>query len=404
MKRTNTHFYKVGACMMHVSNSYRIRKRSEQRSWEVEFTDAKGVWQSTGTKNIEEVESAVSRILCNIGKQTITGMKFSDFAKDFFDRDDEKSIRKRYERMEKNRSNEWFVARTGFLNNYLIPFFGNMQMSNITDVMIEDWYMDLISIRDGKPLSPGTKLMILDCLSTIMKEAKRKKLIDANPCDTVEKISKTTQEKQPFSVEEIRRLFPDDRMKLLFIWEDFMWALYYSIMVDTGFRASEIAGLKVSDIRNDGGLYTECSVYRRTLRDKIKTSDKGKNYKVGTLSDYTMELLRDYKATYGLKGDDFLFKTRDNGFVYNKISNIKLERACINAGVDRGNRTQHCFRHSFDTYMLKRCDGNILNQDDVRELMAHTGYRPEYDHRTSDDIIDRIMKVKPIIDSIRHQA
>ena len=54
--------------------------------------------------------------------------------------------------------------------------------------------------------------------------------------------------------------------------------------------------------------------------------------------------------------------------------------------------------------MLKRCDGNILNQDDVRELMAHTGYRPEYDHRTSDDIIDRIMKVKPIIDSIRRQA
>ena len=46
MKRTNTHFYKVGACMMHVSNSYRIRKRSEQRSWEVEFTDAKGVWQA----------------------------------------------------------------------------------------------------------------------------------------------------------------------------------------------------------------------------------------------------------------------------------------------------------------------------------------------------------------------
>ena len=404
MKRTNTHFYKVGACMMHISNSYRIRKRSEQRSWEVEFTDAKGVWQSTGTKNIEEVESAVSRILCNIGKQTITGMKFSDFAKDFFNRDDEKSIRKRYERMEKNKSNEWFVARTGFLNNYLIPFFGNMQMSNITDVMIGDWYMGLISIRDDKPLSSGTKLMILDCLSIIMKEAKRKKLIDTNPCDSVERIAQTSQEKQPFSVDEIRRLFPNDRMKLLFIWEDFMWALYYSIMVDTGFRASEISGLKVSDIRDDGGLYTEYSVYNRTLRDRIKTSDKGKNYKVGTLSDYTMELLRDYKTMYGLKGDSFLFKARDNGFIYCGISNNKLDRACTNAGVDRNNRTQHCFRHSFDTYMLKRCDGNILNQDDVRELMAHTGYRPEYDHRTSDDIIDRIMKVKPIIDSIRRQA
>ena len=37
-------------------------------------------------------------------------------------------------------------------------------------------------------------------------------------------------------------------------------------------------------------------MYNRTLRDRIKTSDKGKNYKVGTLSDYTMELLRDYKT------------------------------------------------------------------------------------------------------------
>ena len=64
-----------------------------------------------------------------------------------------------------------------------------------------------------------------------------------------------------------------------------MWSLYYSIMDDTGLIAREIAGLKVSDIRSDGELYTECSDYRRTLRDRIKTSEKGKNYKVGMLSD-----------------------------------------------------------------------------------------------------------------------
>ena len=404
MKRTNTHFYKVGACMMHVSNSYRIRKRSEQRSWEVEFTDAKGIWQSTGTKNIEEVESAVSRMLCNIGKPTVTRMKFSDFANHFFERDDEKSIRKRYEKMGKKKNEEWYYVNSGLLKNYLIPFFGEMQMANITDVMIEEWYMDLMSVRDDKPLSSGSKLRILDCLSIIMKEAKRRRVIDTNPCDTVERIAGSSQEKHPFKLEEIRKLFPDDRMRLLSIWEDFMWALYYSIMVDTGFRASEIAGLKVSDIRSDGGLYTECSVYRRTLRDRIKTSEKGKNYKVGMLSDYTMALLNDYKAMYGLKDSDFLFKARDNGFIYSGISNAKLDKACINAGVERNNRTQHCFRHTFDTYMLRNCDGDMLNQDDVRELMAHTGYRPEYDHRTSDDIIDRIMKVKPIINSIRRQA
>lgn len=404
MKRTNTHFYQIGACMMHISNTYRIRKRAENRSWEVEFTNSKGIWQSTGTKNIEEVELAVSRILAKMGVETVTGMKFVDFAKDFFIREDEYSIRRRFEKMGKKKDEGYYETCTGFLNNYIIPHFGNMQMANITDIMIEDWYMDLVSVRDNKQLASGTKLRILDCLSIIMKEAKRRRVINSNPCDTVERIAGTSLERQPFKLEEIRKLFPEDRMRLLSIWEDFMWALYYSIMVDTGFRGGEIAGLKLSDIRKDGGVYTECSVYRRTLRDRIKTSEKGKNYKVGTLSDYTINLLRDYSAMYGLKDDDFIFKARDNGFVYSGISNAKLDKACINAGVERNNRTQHCFRHTFDTYMLRNCDGDMLNQDDVRELMAHTGYRPEYDHRTSDDIVDRIMKVKPIINSIRRQA
>ena len=95
----------------------------------------------------------------------------------------------------------------------------------------------------------------------------------------------------------------------------------------------------------------------------------------------------------------YLFKVNGR-FVYCELANKNLRSACKRAGVDIGSRTQYCFRHSFDTYMLNNL-GELASEEDVRELMGHTGYRPEYDHRTPEQMLFRMQKVKPLIDQRR---
>ena len=53
--------------------------------------------------------------------------------------------------------------------------------------------------------------------------------------------------------------------------------------------------------------------------------------------------------------------------------------------------------------MLNNLDDNLKARE-VQELMGHTSHRKEYDHRTAEDRIRKLSKVKNIIDDMRVQA
>lgn len=393
-------FRKDGSMYEHVSRLYRVRKRGS-RSWEVEFDSAKGIWKSTGVQSLEEVEDAVSKMLANLGKKTITGMKFEDFAKNFFIRTDEQSIFEHHKKFGKKYDADWYTAREGILNNYIMPKFGKMNMSDITDIMIEEWYIRLYGIKSQgtEELSNAVKNRVLNTLKIVLKEAKRKRIIETNPCDTVETLNPDYQKRGFFTVEEIHKLFPQDKSKLVSIWDTMQFALFFSIMVDTGWRCGEVSALKRENFI-DNGVYSESSVKASTkeVKNSIKTTNKGQPYKVGILSEYTLELYRDF-----IKDWDNVYLFYFKGFGMNKPyrTNKVLRSACARVGIDAGERTQHCIRHSFDTYMLNHAGEQGLTRDDILQLMAHTSYRPEYDHRTGVDLINKLSKAKGIIDNLR---
>jgi hypothetical protein len=66
--------------------------------------------------------------------------------------------------------------RRGHLENYLLPRFGNLFLSDLNAVEIENWIISL-------PRANGTKNAILHSLNIILREAKRERLILANPVD-----------------------------------------------------------------------------------------------------------------------------------------------------------------------------------------------------------------------------
>jgi len=189
-------------------------------------------------------------------------------------------------------------------------------------------------------------------------------------------------------------MYPADEKDLLGIWGTRMWAVYFLVMRDTGFRPGEVSALnKDSYIPRFKGIYTESSVDFKTrkVQSSIKTTSKGQPYKVGILTGQTMAQLD--KLILETPGE-YLF-TINGRHVEPCTSNKHLKASCKRARVEVGNRTQYCLRHSFETNL----SGKISNKD-MLELMAHTSYRGEYDHRTPENILEQLAPVAKVLESL----
>lgn len=398
-----------GCIYAHSSGEFRIRER-KGRAYELEFTDRPGLWLSTGKKDFDEAHEQAIACLHSSQRFLPNEKVLLNDLKDIFTETGEGSLQWRNERFGKHRERAYYNAHAGRLRNYILPKFGDWDIRRISDVAIESWYIDLTGIRSHKPLGAESKLKVLETFQLTMREAKRRGLIETNPCDTVQRIvpeKRKKKERRIFTQDEIDRLFPASNKRLMEIWGSLQWAVYFSIMLDTGFRPGEVLALGRTNFvkradDNTYGIYSWASVnaLTRDVREKIKTSEKGKGEKKGILSDYTDRLVAKYLKQ--MPSEQFyLFEVRGR-FPYAGYTNDILRDACYEADVDCGERTQYCFRHTFDTHMLN-CLGGEIQESDIQDLMAHMGYRPEYDHRTPLQIIEKLMKVKPAIDMM-HRA
>lgn len=383
------------------NGDFKLRLR-KGRNVEVSFSNMPNVWTSAGTRDLREGLDYAKRCLkadMIVGKSH--KITFAEYAKDFFRRTDDKSMQARDEFFGKKKSEGYYIFCQGRLENYLLPRFGKQIIESISDMEIERWYSSLISTK-GRPLSPATKVKVLYTLDAIMESARRDGIIPFNPCKNVEKMNERIMNpRKPFTLSEIRIMFPNNPKKCVEIWGSLKWACYFSIMVDTGFRPGEVAGLRRENFIGNG-VFSCSSVdsITDTLKDSIKTSRKGQSYKAGTLSNCTIKLLEMYIDTLP-DSQELFFPNDANGLLDPATSNKHLRIVLDNLGIPLNGRSQYSIRHFFNTYMLKHLGEESMNTDDVRELMGHTGYRPEYDHRSPLDIVLRLEKVRSVIDKIR---
>lgn len=402
-------FVKKGGVYIHTSGLFRIRER-KGRNVEVQFSHRPGLWISAGTRDLYEAEEfANTKLLhrCSTTGAKKNGITFGEFAENFFIRRDEDSFYARKKAFGKEYKDYFYIANQSRLDNHLMPILKDCPLSLITSADLEKAYIQASPKYGDGSLADNTKNKIRQTAIYIFTEAVRLKIIDFNPCSETERITEHMVRRDIFTIEEMDKLFPKERRKLNSIWQNennfrdgsaLMWATYFSIMYDTGFRPGEVAGLS-KDCFKGNGVYTTKSVdgVARTLVNSIKTTSKGQPFKVGILSDYTLALIKELSAkTEG----EYLFKVNDNWMLCN-TANKHLIAALERAGIEPNGRTQYCFRHTFNTNMR-----NSLNDDmkekDVNFLMGHTNYRREYDHRDGEDIINALdKKIKSVVNGMR---
>ncbi len=126
----------------------------------------------------------------------------------------------------------------------LIPYFGDMPVSNITPLDVRGWLASL-DRRDGKDidLSRNTSGSWFRTLSAILGKAYEWEIIDENPCKRVKSPAKPQSDVQALQLEDVQKIitklpeYHDPRARMLIL-----------LLLNTGIREAEAAGLEWRDI------------------------------------------------------------------------------------------------------------------------------------------------------------
>ena len=164
-----------------VSLGFKIRTRGA-RNLEVCYYYRPNVWESTGTRDkkeaIENIKAKLSRSPISLRRNP--NITLGEYAKDFFTRTDQNSLRKRNENFNKFYDDVYYSVRQSQLDNYILPRFGKYKISCISDIEVENWYSG-IRKHSGQEASDNLKNKIRDVFSIVMESARKEGVIKSNP-------------------------------------------------------------------------------------------------------------------------------------------------------------------------------------------------------------------------------
>ena len=376
---------------------YRFIKRTG-RNIEVVFTIQPSKHISTGTRDMIEAVEFAEKYLRTQGIFSEEIPLFKDYAKDFFLKTEEGSLRYRHRMFEKENREHWYMRHQQDLEVYVIPTFGELRLDYIKPQMIENWMMKLKAKSRKTPLTGNTKKKILYSLREVLDNAVRESYISSNPARNVMIPSqKPVYERRPLTRYEQKTLFPPTVSERIAVWDKTSYAAFFSVMYDTGFRPAEVAGLRVCDIYTTPqgmGVFTEHTICfeENRAKERVKTTGKGMESRVGLLSTVTAELVTKLIKEQHLQGEDYLFLVfydKKESWISSATANKKLRSVCEKYNIDTKEVCQYSLRHTHATYLRGTMDEQALALS-----MGHSGgkVRDDYDHRTASILLSQLEK------------
>lgn len=212
-----------------------------------------------------------------------------------------------FEDMENRLRTSTIVTRKAIVENRILPYFGDIPVSDITVPQIRTWQNELTSYRseDGKPFSQTYLKAVNDQMVNIMNYAVKYYDLAFNPCVKAGSIGKHRRETIDFwTLDEFKQFiayFKDDlEPRLVFT------TLYY-----TGARIGELLALTPNDIDfEDGTMSITKTYYRRNKQDIINPPKTKKGNRVIAIPNFLTALFQNYmNRIYGLHNDDRIIQS-----------------------------------------------------------------------------------------------
>jgi integrase len=361
------------------NDGIRARQRARDGIQLVHFEEYPGHWIATPTHDREKAIAFAKRHRSQLVHRRID--PFGVLCADFF-----KPASQWVLRMCKkghHYTDKYLLNRQGYVNNYIIPAFGERRPDTITRREIDDWLLDLKKKSRGE-LAGETKNKILYTLSLIFEELRDMGILETNPISGIKPYDKTPlKPRNTIDRESLAKLYPASHGEMVRIWGSSMWAAVMLIFNDTGSRPGEVRALRWKDI----------DIHRRfiPIRKGIEagTVDKVKDTKTGAvkaafLTKRTTQELDIWRAESRYNtGEDYCFTVNGAAPVTNEAIIKAFRRGLAAAGIDNRDWTPYWLRHSFGTYALES-----LKEDEISALMGNgvVVLRRHYLHPSDDTL------------------
>ena len=347
-----------------------LYKRADKKVWYyTTYINGRRVYKSTGCKTkAEALDYCLTLSNKNqIHNQTSKNITFEKFSKGFFLKTSEYVKEKKITESSRN-------AYSVILEQRLIPFFGKYKLTEISPSLVKSW---LLSIEDCKARTINSFLSVL---KVILQEACFKEIITSNPCLNVRRLKSDSDEKEVFTLQEIKFLFSSE-------WKNEKIKLMCKISALTGMRESEIRALTIDKVKRS---YIVVDSNFETFAKKIKSTKSGKT--------------RYVPITESLYNEIISFNENRKGFIFNgehlKTRKAPITSSCIvlylkkqlqELGIYRKGLTFHSFRHFFNSQLVI----NGINSEVVRKIIGHeTEQMTEHYLHISQNDLDKVRQIQ----------
>lgn len=243
-------------------------------------------------------------------------------------------------------------ARMKQLTKRVYPAIGHKRLDKITARDIQKFITDMLTngrnLNNGKPLSRKTAVHHLSFISDVFSYAVRMGMLCDNPCRRVFVPKQEQEEKQIYTIEQVKILYENLKS------EPMKYQAYLLLSIYSGYRRSEMLGLKWKDIDFEHDLIhvRRTSQYTSEKGIYTDTTKTRKSKRVSKMPASIMNLLRQFKADQneearrlGTKWEDYdrLF-TKWNGAPMNPQTPFEwLKGYCERIGIPF--RNIHSLRH-----------------------------------------------------------
>lgn len=331
------------------NNSYEIRVscgydvNGKQRFQQMTWKPLEGMTEKQIEKEVNR-QAVLFEEACKKGQIT-ANVKFETFAEQWFEEYAKLNLRSTsYERMKQ-------------LTQRVYPAIGHMRLDKITGRHIQQLINDMLlngkSKRTGKPLSRKTAVHHLSFISDVFTYAVKMDMLSENPCRKVTIPKGEAKEKDIYSLEELEQLLE------LLETAPLKYKLFFTMILYTGFRRSEMLGLEWKDIDWDNRIisvrrtsnYTaERGIYTDTT--KTKKSQRSRRY-----PQLIFDLLKAYKE----EQDEERLKLGSKWFDYDRIF-VKFDGRPMNNGTPY-------------LWLKELCDKNNLRFCDLHSFRHHNNMK-----------------------------
>ena len=219
---------------------------------------------------------------CKRGQIT-SAVKFEKFAEQWFEEYAKVNLR----------PNSY--ARMKQLTKRVYPAIGHKRLDKITARDIQKFVTDMLvngkNMNTDKPLSRKTAVHHLSFISDVFSYAIRMGMLTDNPCRRVYVPKQEQDEKQIYTIDEVKKLYENLRG------EPMKYQVYLLLAIYSGYRRSEMLGLEWKDIDFENNIISikRTSNYTAEHGIYIDTTKTKRSKRVLKISPYIMDILKELK-------------------------------------------------------------------------------------------------------------